>query len=437
MSQYAQQQTANYQQFQYQQPSQRQVQGQAQIVTLNNLRQQSDGNQTPQYQQTYQQNPQAPQAAPVPQFQQPYQQNLPTPQAAPIPQLQVQNTGAVNSYPREVVAGFDTVLGMEFLYRQAQLFSASTMLPQVFQNNPANCAIVLHIAHKLGIDPLIAFQQIYIVKGRPGFQAAFLIMLFNRSKDYTRIEYQFDGQPGQPSRGCTAYTTEIATGRKIIGTRVSLDMALKNNWGPLWKSLPELMLKYRAATYLIRLEFPEITMGFLTKDELEDIDSPMNLSQLSNAQPAQLTQPAQPTQPAPQSEPVKRTRRQTTRRTHTETQGPETIETTAASVPAPEEKPVQPQPQPQTQQPPQPQAPKAPVQARPVNPQGGIDDLFQDMVEDTHAEQYAQKILALRATLTKCSIVDAKKYFLENPDQFKANLQSMSQQTQAQTQAQG
>ena len=52
-------------------------------------------------------------------------------------------------------------------------------------------------------------------------------------------------------------------------------MAKKEGWfqkaGSKWQTMPELMLKYRAAAFFGRLYAPEIMMGMHTEFEIQDI----------------------------------------------------------------------------------------------------------------------------------------------------------------------
>ena len=68
---------------------------------------------------------------------------------------------------------------------------------------------------------------------------------------------------------------EKATGERIEGPKVSIQMARDEGWatknGNKWKTMPELMLMYRAAAFLIRTYAPEISMGLRTDDEIIDI----------------------------------------------------------------------------------------------------------------------------------------------------------------------
>lgn len=47
-------------------------------------------------------------------------------------------------------------------------------------------------------------------------------------------------------------------------------MAWEN--GSKWKTMPQLMLRYRAASFFSSLNCPELTMGIYTKEEIEDGD---------------------------------------------------------------------------------------------------------------------------------------------------------------------
>lgn len=65
-------------------------------------------------------------------------------------------------------------------------------------------------------------------------------------------------------------------------------MAKDEGWygrNPKWKTIPQLMLRYRAASWLIRTTDPGVMMGFQTREELEDAEyteiTPDNVDQLS------------------------------------------------------------------------------------------------------------------------------------------------------------
>ena len=169
---------------------------------------------------------------------------------------------------------FGSIEGFETGMRMAKVFSTSTLAPQAFQNNIGNCMIALNMALRMKADPLMVMQSLFIIHGKPSFEAKFLIACFNASGKYSSIRYEFTGKEGEDSWGCTAYAIEKETGDVLKGTTVTLKMAKDEGWyskpGSKWKTMPGLMLQYRSATFLIRTVAPEISLGFQTTDEIED-----------------------------------------------------------------------------------------------------------------------------------------------------------------------
>lgn len=174
-----------------------------------------------------------------------------------------------------VQMGFESSAGFDLMQRGAKLLAASTLVPQQYQGNLPNCVIALNMANRIGADPLLVMQSLYIVHGRPGWSAKFLIASFNQCGRFTAIRYEWVGDRGKDSWGCRAWATEKANGEKIIGPLITIDLAKKEGWyeksGSKWKTIPELMLQYRAAAWMVNTHAPEISMGLSTQDEIHDV----------------------------------------------------------------------------------------------------------------------------------------------------------------------
>jgi len=184
-------------------------------------------------------------------------------------------SGALVAASSQVEAtGFTTAGAFELIQRAGKLLSQSTLVPKEYQNNMPNCVIALNMAQRLGADPLMVMQNLYLVHGRPGWSAQFLIAAFNQCGRFTSITYTFVGTRGQDSWGCYASSTERATGNQLLGETITIEMARKEGWlgkaGSKWQTMPGQMLRYRAATFLVRATAPEIAMGLHTVDEIED-----------------------------------------------------------------------------------------------------------------------------------------------------------------------
>lgn len=165
----------------------------------------------------------------------------------------------------------------EMLQRQAKMFSSSSLVPKDFQGNIANCAIGINIAKRLGADPFMVLQNIDIIHGRPSFRATFLIAMVNASGRFEPLQFRMEGDEGKPSRSCVAWTKSKADGTPLEGPKITLEMAKAEGWstknGSKWLTMPELMLRYRAAAFFARLYAPDITLGMMTAEEAVDMGS--------------------------------------------------------------------------------------------------------------------------------------------------------------------
>jgi hypothetical protein len=175
---------------------------------------------------------------------------------------------------QNVSVGLTNLQGFELAQRAAKLLAASTLVPKEYQNNVPNCVIALNMAQRIGADALMTMQNLVVVHGRPTWSAQFLIATFNSNGRFTPIRYEFQGTEGSDDWGCRATTTDKESGEKLNGPLVTIGIAKKEGWhdrnGSKWKTMPEQMLRYRAASWLIRSTAPEIAMGLHTTDEITD-----------------------------------------------------------------------------------------------------------------------------------------------------------------------
>ena len=181
----------------------------------------------------------------------------------------------VNNDKNVPINCFGTLAGFEAGQRIANMFSQSSLVPANFKGDIGSCLIALNMANRMGADPLQVMQSLYIVHGKPSFSSAFLIACFNRCGRFATIRYRMESEKGSDDWGCTAYSTELATGEVVVGVTVTIGMAKAEGWynktGSKWRTMPELMLRYRAATFLIRSVAPDIALGFPTTEEAIDI----------------------------------------------------------------------------------------------------------------------------------------------------------------------
>lgn len=167
---------------------------------------------------------------------------------------------------------------MEMNQQLARTFSMSNIVPTRFQGTAglANCYIAVDMANRIGANPLLIMQNLYVVHGNPGWSAKFLIATFNQCGRYTSIRYEYKGQKGQDDWGVRAYAYELTDKKReepLYGPWIDIALAKAEKWydqNPKWKNIPEQMLRYRAAAWFVNTIAPEISMGIKTVEELED-----------------------------------------------------------------------------------------------------------------------------------------------------------------------
>lgn len=158
--------------------------------------------------------------------------------------------------------------------RMAKVFASSNLVPAQYQGNIGNVMIAMNMAQRMQADPLMVMQNLVIVHSQPTFEAKFAIACFNATGKYTPIRYEEVGERGKDSWGMYAYAIDKATGDVLKGPEITIKLAKDEGWynqNPKWRNVPQLMLRYRAASWFIRTTDPGVMMGFQTSDEAEDV----------------------------------------------------------------------------------------------------------------------------------------------------------------------
>lgn len=171
--------------------------------------------------------------------------------------------------------GFFNLEGFELMQRIAKAFSQADMVPKQYQGSIPNCMIALDMAQRIGANPLQVMQNLYIVHGTPGWSAKFLIATVNTCGRYSSLRYEWKGEPNTPEFGCRAWAVENKTGERLDGIWVTWAMVNAEGWasknGSKWKTMPDQMFIYRAASFWQRAYAPDLGMGLQTAEEVHDI----------------------------------------------------------------------------------------------------------------------------------------------------------------------
>ena len=192
---------------------------------------------------------------------------------------------------------FGGIQAFEDGQRIAKALASSSLVPQQFQGQQglANCIVALEIANRMGLSPLQVMQNLNIIHGRPSWSSQFIIALINGCGRFEPLRYEMSGKGD--SLACHAVAKEKATGNDLKGPTVTMEMAKAEGWatkaGSKWRTMPELMIRYRAAAMWGRLFVPELLVGITqTQEEVIEIqevkvsDSAADLNAKMAAQPA-------------------------------------------------------------------------------------------------------------------------------------------------------
>lgn len=218
--------------------------------------------------------------------------------------------------------GLLDIQAFENTQRIANMLSQSTLVPEQYRatisvktgkkdqsgnqpvehrpnpNGLANCIIALNMANRMGADPLMVMQNLYLIEGRPAWSSQFILASLNScgrfsalrfdledlgeiEVEYTEYEWANGSRKAVNKKitvrnmTCVAWAIEKETGERIESSKISVEMAVKEGWyqknGSKWKTMPEQMLRYRAASFFGRIYAPEILMGLRSDDEERDM----------------------------------------------------------------------------------------------------------------------------------------------------------------------
>ena len=253
-------------------------------------------------------------------------------------QTQIAPATQVNS------VGFLNVESFEFSQRVANMLTNSTLVPEQYRavlkvkagkdnygnmqyrdepnpNGLSNCIVALNMANRMGADPLMIMQNLYLIEGRPSWSSQFIMASINSSGRFSSLRFEVEnlgeveveyqetvwnnGRKSQATKSlkvenqtCVAWALEAGTrmpeftleelkehggvykcckayGIPLIeSSKISIEMAVKEGWytknGSKWKTMPEQMLRYRAASFFGRVYAPELLMGLRSVEEEQE-----------------------------------------------------------------------------------------------------------------------------------------------------------------------
>lgn len=211
-------------------------------------------------------------------------------------------------------ANYSTAVGLEIMNqrfniiaKEAERLSKCSYLPDTLKGKQDDCAILIELAITAKIPPFLLAQEMYVVHNRFAFSSKFIIAQIQ--KVFPDLNWEYFGDVGdtgeierkpkldakgnpltdsknnpiyetgkiiREGRACVAYATR--NGQRIEGPRVSMAMAKAEGWydknGSKWQTMPEVMLRYRAACFFKNFYCPDVMLGIKSVEEEHDIIDP-------------------------------------------------------------------------------------------------------------------------------------------------------------------
>jgi hypothetical protein len=193
------------------------------------------------------------------------------PTAAPITKLPIIAGGNVTAIvPKSIDEAF----------RVAEAVCVSGMVPDSYKgatNKETASRVMIGIMKgmEVGLPPITALSNIYIVNNRPSIWGDAALALVQHHAEYAGCLEKIDGKPETDGFTATCeikrktLSSELITTTRTFSWADAKRAALVNK-GP-WRQYPQRMLQMRARAWCIRDSFADALSGLQIREEIEDM----------------------------------------------------------------------------------------------------------------------------------------------------------------------
>lgn len=153
----------------------------------------------------------------------------------------------------------------------AEIIAKTDLVPQQFKGKPGNILVAIQMGLDLGLAPMQALQNIYIVNGRPTVWGDAMLALVKGHPACEDIQ-ENDIETIKKNKKATCKVKR--RGQAWVTRNFSQEDAVKAGlWDKSspWKQYPERMLQMRARSWALRDSFPDALKGIQMKEEAQDI----------------------------------------------------------------------------------------------------------------------------------------------------------------------
>jgi hypothetical protein len=158
-------------------------------------------------------------------------------------------------------------------WRMAGMLSKSGLIPDALVGKPHDVLVTLLVGRELGLSPMQSLRLIYVVKGRPYISSQLKIARVKQSEECvyfrcvetTNEKATFETERRGEGKTTLTFTAEEARAAQLLGRQT------RSGEPDNWMKYTALMLRWRAASQLCDMVYPDVVGGIGTHDELEDM----------------------------------------------------------------------------------------------------------------------------------------------------------------------
>ena len=166
---------------------------------------------------------------------------------------------------------YSSIQSFESAQRIAASLADSALVPNAYRGQAGlpNCIVAIEIANRMGMSPFQVMQNLNVIHGRPSWSSQFIIGLIQGCGRFEGFTYQ------ETADSCQCLASLKTTGEQVSGPKITLDMAKREGWtkNTKWSTMPQTMLRYRAASAFGRFHISDLILGIQSVEENEVIDA--------------------------------------------------------------------------------------------------------------------------------------------------------------------
>ena len=195
---------------------------------------------------------------------------------------------------------YSSIQSFESAQRIAASLADSALVPNAYrgQQGLPNCIVAIEIANRMGMSPFQVMQNLNVIHGRPSWSSQFIIGLIQGCGRFDGFTYN------ETADSCQCFAVLKTSGEQVSGPKITLEMARKEGWtkNTKWSTMPQTMLRYRAASAFGRFHIPDLILGIQSVEENEVIDA--EIAVVPEAPESKLDQVSELLAPKTEPEPV-------------------------------------------------------------------------------------------------------------------------------------